>query len=62
MVKGLGLHALIAQGPRSVPGQGLKIPQAVQHTQWVKWESGDMSVGDVSPMKVPQGPAQFHYV
>ena len=54
-VKGLGLHALIAQGPGSIPGQGTKNPQAVQHTQWGRWKSGDMSVGDVSPMKVPQG-------
>ena len=27
----LGLHTLTAEGPRSIPGRGTKIPQAPQH-------------------------------
>ena len=32
-VQWLGLHALTAQGPDSIPGQGTKIPQAARHSQ-----------------------------
>ena len=32
-VQWLGLHALTAKGPGSIPGGGTKIPQAVQHGQ-----------------------------
>ena len=60
-VKGLGLHAILAQGLGSIPAQGTKIPQAVQHTRWGRGESGDLRVGDVSPRKVPEGPAQSMY-
>ena len=31
VVQWLGLHALTAEGPGSIPGRGTKIPQAVQH-------------------------------
>ena len=33
MVQWLGLHAFIAEGPGSIPGQRTKIPQAVRHGQ-----------------------------
>ena len=33
MVQWLGLHALMAEGLGSVPGQGTNIPQASQHSQ-----------------------------
>ena len=29
----LGLSVFIAVGPHSIPGQGTRIPQAVQHSQ-----------------------------
>ena len=32
-VQWLGLHALTAEGPGSIPGRGTKIPQAVWHGQ-----------------------------
>ena len=36
MVQWLGLHAFIAKGTGSIPGQGTKIPQAMQHSQKTK--------------------------
>ena len=33
-VQGLGIHALTAAGPGSIPGQGTKIPQTAPH--WIK--------------------------
>ena len=30
MVQWLGLHALVAEGPGSIPGRATKIPQAMQ--------------------------------
>ena len=33
VVQWLGLHAFIAEGPGSIPGQGTKIPQAVSRGQ-----------------------------
>ena len=32
-VQWLGLQALTAEGPGSIPGWGTKIPQAAQHAQ-----------------------------
>ena len=32
-VQRLGLHALTAEGPGSIPGRGTKIPQAAWHGQ-----------------------------
>ena len=32
-VQWLGLHALTAKGPGSIPGWGMKIPQATRHSQ-----------------------------
>ena len=37
-VQQLGLRALTAEGPGSIPGQGTKIPQAARHSQKKKKE------------------------
>ena len=38
MVQWLGIRVFTAEGPGSIPGQGTKIPKAVQHSQGKKEE------------------------
>ena len=42
MVQGLGLSAFTAKAPGSIPGQGSKISQAVQHSEKKKKRFGDL--------------------
>ena len=45
VVQWLGLHAFIAEGPGSIPGQGTKIPQAVSRGQ--KKKNPDFTLRDM---------------
>ena len=42
MVQGLGLSAFTAKAPGSIPDQGSKISQAVQHSEKKKKRFGDL--------------------
>ena len=37
MVQRLGLRAFTAEGPGSIPGQGTKIPRAVQYSRAMQY-------------------------
>ena len=49
MVQWLGIRVFTAEGPGSIPGQGTKIPKAVQHSQGKKEEREERAQGLLWP-------------
>ena len=62
-VQWLGLSTFTAVGPGSIPGQGPKIPQAMQHSQKDKFKKKKFRLNDTSKMelKIKTDPVQYFF-